>query len=82
MQDQRPGRRPHRRINISQSSSAQRTYHRAQLFRAIRSLDLLLVVLAPIPSRSSEESSARLRCRAALDRAMPYLLDEEGRYQL
>jgi hypothetical protein len=80
--DQRAGRRPHRRTNVVQASTAQRTYHRMQLLRAIRSLELLLVVLQRITPRSIEESSARLRCRSALDRAMPYLNDEEGRYSL
>ena len=80
--DQRPGRRPNRRTNFVQASTAQRTYHRAQVFRAIHSLELLLAVLQRITPRSIEESSARLRCRSALDRARPYLDDEEGRYSL
>ena len=80
--EQRAGRRPHRRTNVVQASAAQRTYNRAQVFRAIHSLELLLAVLKRITPRSIEESLARLRCRSALDRARPYLNDDEGRYEL
>lgn len=78
----KPGRRPHWRENAAQQTATARTFHRSKLFRAIRAAARLLEVLAGVRPSCSEEAAARLACRAALDEALPYLADEEGRVSL
>lgn len=75
-------RRPHHREQATQRSARSRTFHLSRLFRAISSLDVLMRILDSIRPRSVEEAAARLRCRAALEEAMPYVMDEEGTVRL
>lgn len=72
----------HHRLDARGTREQSRAFHLSRIFGAVRALRLLLDVLSHSRSRSVEESAARLSAKHALELALPYLSDEEGRVRL
>lgn len=76
-------RRPNHRGKYCGKDERSRYYHLNKLFMAVATLRDLLAAMRP-QSRGlySVEPGVVLRARAAVDDALPYLADDEGRVRL
>ena len=75
-------RRPHHREAIKQEEARARAYHREILFAPLRTAKKYLAFLRDFRPLSPMDAAFRLRLRADLEEAEPYLTDEEGTVRL
>jgi hypothetical protein len=75
-------RRPHHREAEKQAEARARAYHREIVFAPIRTAKRWLALLKDFRPHCPEDAAFRLRLRADLEEAEPYLADEEGTVRL
>ena len=73
---------PHHREAEKQAEARARAYHREILFAPLRTAKKWLVFLRDFRPHCPEDAAFRLRLRADLEEAEPYLADEEGTVRL